>query len=70
MMFKTPLEVSQEYGISLSTVYDRISKGTYRTDDNGRVLVADVVEVINKPLKIGRPRKNKEKKWKTLLLNN
>lgn len=70
MMFKTPLEVSQEYGISLSTVYDRISKGTYRTDDNGRVLVTDVVEVINKPLKLGRPRKNKETKWKTLLLNN
>ena len=62
MMFKTPLEVSQEYGISLSTVYDRISKGTYRTDDNGRVLVTDVVEVINKPLKLGRPRKNKETK--------
>lgn len=62
MMFKTPLEVSQEYGISLSTIYDRISKGTYRTDDNGRVLVADVVEVINKPLKLGRPRNNKETK--------
>lgn len=55
--FLTPVEVSNEYGIPLRTVYKRVKNYVYRTDGNGKILADDVEKVIANPVKTGRPRK-------------
>lgn len=57
IVFKSAKEVSEEYNIPLSTVYQRIRNHTYRTNDRNEILLADVEKAELTGVKRGRPRK-------------
>ena len=60
-IFKTVDQISKEYGIARSVIYDRINKHRYRTCEKDRtlVLVMDVENIEQKGIRKGRPRKYK-----------
>lgn len=62
VLFKTAKQVSEEYGISLATVYYRIRQHHYRVNDYNEILVADVERHLVTGFKAGRPKGVKDTK--------
>ena len=66
VLFKTAKQVSEEYNISLATVYYRIRQHHYRVNDYNEILVADVERHLVTGFKAGRPKGAKDSKKRKL----
>lgn len=53
-IYLKPKEISQIYGIPLRTVYARVHKGYYTTNENNEINTIDVEKYLEEPIKVGR----------------